>query len=80
MPSGKILLYGYSKNKGLSQGIILLADEDLNTKLLYMDERMKIHYSRIEVGRSNLRLRTGSSKLVVKKFSPKGIHQPALFD
>jgi len=75
MPSGKILLCGYSKNKGLSQGIILLADEDLNTKLLYMDEKNENSlFKGIEIDRQGQVFVCGQagSNLVVKKFSPKG--------
>lgn len=75
MPSGKILLCGYSKNKGLSQGIILLADEDLNTKLLYMDEKNENSlFKGIEVDRQGQIFVCGQagSKLVVKNSALKG--------
>lgn len=75
LPSGKILLCGYSKNKNLSQGIILSTDENLNTSLLYLDEKNENSvFKGIEVDSDNQILVCGQAgnRLVVKKFNQKG--------
>lgn len=73
--SGKIILCGYSKNKKLAQGILLITDTDLNSKLLYMDESKENSiFNDVEIDSDNNIFICGQegNSLIIKKFTPDG--------